>query len=148
MKGSCRTDFTTSIFRAPRSPLFSTLPKHQVIFIFMRHRPHHLNALSVHNISSGTFSQLQPLDAVFLHFFGWWLLSLAAVAFNFIWVCNQEAVILPETVWGGAIYTIQTEFTFFTLELLSAPEGLGQALSSFLQVSSSSWWEPTSVVSS
>ena len=73
MKGSCRTDFTTSIFRALRSPLFSALPKHQVIFIFMRHRPHHLNPLSVHDISSGTFSQLQPLDAVFLHFF--WLVA-------------------------------------------------------------------------
>lgn len=65
-------------------------------------------------------------------------MSLAAVAFDFIWVCNQEAVILPETVWG-TIYTIQTEFTFFTLELLWAPERVGCALSGFLQVESSSW---------
>lgn len=52
---------------------------------------------------------------------GWWLLSLAAVVFYFILVCNQEAVILPETVWG-TIYTIQTEFAFFTWELLRTPE--------------------------
>ena len=75
----------------------------------------------------------------FLHFGGWWLLSLAAEASDFIWVCNQEAVILPETVRGGAIYTIQIEFTFLTLELLWAPERAGCALFSFLQVESSGW---------
>lgn len=50
-------------------------------------------------------------------------MSLAAVAFYFIWVCNQEAVILPETV-RGTLYTIQTEFTFFTSELLWLLGGL------------------------
>ena len=48
----------------------------------------------------------------FLHFGGWWLLSLAAEASDFIWVCNQEAVILPETVRG-------VQFTQYKLSSLS-----------------------------
>lgn len=45
------------------------------------------------------------------------------MAFNFIWVCNQEAVILPETV-QGTIYTIRTEFTFFTWSCSGVLKGL------------------------
>lgn len=65
-------------------------------------------------------------------------MSLTAVALDFIWVCNQEAVILPETVLG-TIYTTQAEFTFFTLEWLWAPGRAGHALSSVLQVERNSW---------
>lgn len=48
----------------------------------------------------------------FFSFWGdWWLLSLAAAALIFIWICNQEAVILPESVWS----TIFTQYKLSSL---------------------------------
>lgn len=120
---NAKTDFITLVVRTLRSFYFSLskasgdlyLPETQNQFL-------QLNSLLDLDYLMGLSHNCSLSMSFFFILGGWWLLSLAAVAFDFIWVCNQEAMILPETV-RGTIYTIQIEFTFFTLELLGSWKG-------------------------